>query len=164
MRINGLFGMAALLAAAGCAHITGAGQGGTVSLTTGKSPQQALDVARTQLVHHGFDVSTTGGDMVVTTPKAVPVYLREVSNARNGDTSQQQWFLVVDTQRQRFFRGTRVRVTGYLLPPGAGTTRVVAAGSRLEQTAIPVTENNPKLFRQVQVAADWINDALARMK
>jgi hypothetical protein len=164
MRINMKFGIAALMAAAGCAHVTGAGAGGTVSLTTGKTPQQALEVARTQLVHHGFDVSTTGGDMVVTTPKAVPVYLREVSTARTGDQSQQQWFLVVDTERQRFFRGTRVRVTGYLLPPGAGTTRVVVAGNRLEQTAVPVTESNPKLFRQVQVTADWINDALARMK
>ncbi len=162
MRINGIVGAAALLAAAGCAHITGAGAGGTVSLTTGKSPQQVLDVARTQLVHHGFDVSTAG-DMVVTTPKAIPVYLREVAT-RGGDQSQQQWFVVVDTERQRFLRGTRVRVTGYLLPPGAGTTRVVVAGNRIEQTAIPITENNPKLFRQVQVAADWINDALARMK
>lgn len=164
MRITNMFGAAAILVAAGCAHVTGAGRGGTISLTTGKTPQQVLAVARTQLVHHGFDVSTAGSDMVVTTPKAVPVYLREVSTARGGDQAQQQWFLVVDTERQRFLRGTRVRVTGYLLPAGAGTTRVVAAGNRLEQTAIPVTENNPRLFRQVQVAADWINDALARMK
>ena len=165
MKIMSLAGMATLVAAAGCAHIAGANRDGTVSMSTQGTPQQVLEVARTQLVHHGFDVSTTGSDMVVTTPKAVPTYLREVSTARNaGDQSQQQYFIVVSAEKQRFIRGSRVRVTGYLLPPGAGTTRVVSAGNRLEQTAVPITESNPKLYRQIQVTADWINDALARRK
>jgi hypothetical protein len=91
--------------------------------------------------------------VLVTSPKTVPDYLREASTAR---PTQQKWFLVVQGTDVRFFRGTRLRIAGYLLPPGAGQASAVSNGKRLEQSAIPITEQNARLFREVQVAANWI--------
>jgi len=91
--------------------------------------------------------------MVVTAPKAVPNYLREVSTAK---PQSQQWFLVVTTEQMKFFRGTKVRVAGYMLPPGAGTTKAVTNGKRLQQEAVPVTSKDAKLFREVEMVASWI--------
>ena len=56
----------------------------------------------------------------------------------------------------KFFRGTKVRVAGYMLPPGAGTTKAVTNGKRLQQEAVPVTSKDAKLFREVEMVASWI--------
>ena len=153
MRMFKITAFVALAIVAGCAKIRGSSNGDSVTSTVGLSRAQALDIARTQLVHHGFIVTGAGSDVLVTSPKAVPEYLREASTAK---PVTQKWFLVVQGSDVRFFRGTKLRVTGYLLPAGAGQASSVANGKRLEQAAIPITEQNPRLFREVQVAANWI--------
>jgi hypothetical protein len=145
--------LVALATIAGCAKIRGTSNGDSVTTTVGLTRAQALDIARTQLVHHGFTVTGAGSDVLVTTPKAVPEYLREASTAR---PTQQKWFLVVQGSDVRFFRGTKLRVSGYLLPPGAGQVSSVVNGKRLQQNAIPITEQNARLFREVQAATNWI--------
>ncbi len=153
MRVSTVVAAFALVTVSACATIRG-GQG-TDAATMNVSGNQAnaLNAARTQLAHHGYQVTTVGDQMLVTAPKIVPQYLREVSTAR---PQTQQWFLVVTTEQMRFFRGTKVRVAGYVLPPGAGTTTAVTNGKRLQQEAIQITNKNPKLFREVQMVASWI--------
>ena len=102
-----------------------------------------------------------GSDVLVTTPRPVPNYLREVSTAK---PTSQRWFLVVQGSDVRFFRGTHLRVAGYLLPPGAGQVSSVANGTRLAQSAIPITEQNARLFREVQAASNWITSEAKRTK
>jgi hypothetical protein len=154
--------LAALAIVAGCARMRGSSNGDSVTTTVSLPRAQALEVARTQLVHHGFTVTGAGSDVLVTSPKLVPDYLREVSTAKQ--PSPQRWFLVVQGSDVRFFRGTHLRVNGYLLPPGAGTVAAVKNGARLEQSAIPITEQNARLFREVQMAANWIISEANRKK
>lgn len=153
--------IAALMIVAGCAHIRGTSNGDSVTTTVHAPRAQALEIARTQLVHHGFTVSGAGSDVLVTTPKLVPNYLREVSTEKQ---SSQRWFLVVQGTDVRFFRGTHLRVSGYLLPAGAGQVSAVTNGQRLQQSAIPITEQNARLFREVQAAANWIVSEANRKK
>ena len=161
MRMFKITALVALAIVAGCARIRGSSNGDSVTTTVGVSRAQALDIARTQLMHHGFTVTGAGSDVLVTQPKPVPEYLREASTRK---PAPQKWFLVVQGSDVRFFRGTRLRVTGYLLPPGAGQASAVANGKRLEQAAIPITEQNARLFREVQVAANWIISESNRKK
>lgn len=161
MRVIRITTLAALVIVAGCARIRGSSNGDSVTTTVSKPRAEALEIARTQLVHHGFTVTGAGSDVLVTSPKLVPDYLREVSTAK---PSSQRWFLVVQATDVRWFRGTRLRVAGYLLPPGAGQASAVANGKRLEQAAIPITEQNARLFREVQAAADWIVSEAKRKK
>ncbi|MFL5561970.1 MAG: hypothetical protein ACJ79K_10885 [Gemmatimonadaceae bacterium] len=153
---------AVLAAVAGCGRLgRGTANGDSVTSTVGKTRAEALEIARTQLVHHGFTVTGAGSDVLVTTPKLVPDYLREVSTAK---PNPQRWFVVVQGSDVRFFRGTHVRVSGYLLPPGAGTVAAVKNGTRLEQSAIPITEQNARLFREVQAVSGWITSEANRKK
>ena len=153
MRISKVGAILALVAVSACATIRGSSNDDDVTMNVSGNRAKALDAARTQLVHHGYQVTAVGDQMVVTAPKAVPQYLREVSTAR---PQSQQWFLVVTAEQLRFFRGTRLRVAGYVLPPGAGTTKAVSDGKRLQQQAIPVTSKNAKLFREIEMVASWI--------
>jgi hypothetical protein len=153
--------LTALAIVAGCARMRGTSNGDSVTTTVSTSRAEALEIARTQLVHHGFTVTGAGSDVLVTSPKLVPDYLREVSTAK---PSSQRWFLVVQASDVRWFRGTHLRVAGYLMPPGAGQASSVANGKRLEQSAIPITEQNARLFREVQAAAGWIVSEAKRKK
>jgi ABC-type phosphate transport system substrate-binding protein len=153
---------AVLATVAGCGGFgRGTPNGDSVTSTVPGTRAEALEIARTQLVHHGFTVTGAGSDVLVTTPKLVPDYLREVSTAK---PNPQRWFVVVQGTDVHFFRGTHVRVSGYLLPPGAGTVAAVKNGTRLEQSAIPITQQNPRLFREVQAVSSWITSEAKRKK
>lgn len=158
-RITTLAMLAAVAACGG--RWGGTSNGDSVTATVGTTRAQALEIARTQLVHHGFTVTGAGSDVLVTNPKLVPNYLREVSTAK---PTAQRWFVVVQASDVRFFRGTHVRVNGYLLPAGAGTVEAVKNGTRLEQAAIPITEQNARLFREVQAVSNWITSEAKRAK
>lgn len=153
MRVSTVAAAFAVAAISACASIRGGEGSDDVTMNVSGNKARALEAARTQLLHHGYKVTTVGDQMLVTTPKPVPQYLREVSTAR---PQSQQWFLVVTAEQIRFFRGTRVRVAGYVLPPGAGTTKAVTDGKRLQQEAIPITSANTKLFREVEMVGNWI--------
>ena len=162
MRISKIAAVALLATTGACARFTGGPNGDSVSTTVGTNRQTTLETARTQLVHHGFTVTQIGDAMLVTSPRPVPEYLREVSTAK--PAAGQQWFLVVESSDVRFFRGTHLRVSGYLMPPGAGTATAVKNGKRLAQNAIPITQQNPRLFREVEAAAGWIESEAQRSR
>lgn len=153
MRLAPVTAAFAFVALSACAGIRGSGTDDDVTMNVSGNRASALEAARTQLLHHGYQVTTVGEQMLVTAPKPVPQYLREVSTAR---PQPQQWFFVVTAEKMRFFRGTRMRVAGYVLPPGAGTAKAVTNSKRLQQEAVPVTSKNAKLFREVQMVASWI--------
>lgn len=162
MRMTRIAAIAVLATTAACARFTGGPSGDSVAMTVGTNRQATMEMARTQLIHHGFTVTRVGDEMLVTAPRTVPEYLREVSTAK--PAPGQSWFLVVESSDVRFFRGTHVRVSGYLMPPGAGTTTAVRNGKRLEQNAIPITQANPRLFREVEAVAGWIDSEATRAK
>ncbi|GAC1514784.1 MAG: hypothetical protein NVS1B4_03310 [Gemmatimonadaceae bacterium] len=118
----------------------------------------ALRVAITQLQLHNYRVNPAGPGLVVTSPRPVPDYLIEVSNDAKASRPRQQWILRVQVDKQRFVSGSRVMVNGYILPP----TGVITAGNRMSQHAIPVTAENVRLFREVQVVGEWIAEAVKR--
>lgn len=158
-KITTLAMIAAVVACGG--RMSGTSNGDSVTSTVGTTKVEALEIARTQLIHHGFTVTGAGSDVLVTNPKLVPDYLREVSTAK---PSSQRWFVVVQASDVRFFRGSHVRVAGYVLPPGAGTVAAVKNGTRLEQAAIPITEQNARLFREVQAVSNWITSEAKRTR
>lgn len=162
MRISKIAAIAVLATTGACARFNGGPNGDSVSTTVGTNRQTTLEVARTQLIHHGFTVTRVGDAMLVTAPRPVPEYLREVSTAK--PAPGQQWFLVVESSDVRFFRGTHVRVSGYLMPPGAGSATAVRNAKRVEQNAIPITQQNPRLFREVEAAAGWIESEAQRSR
>ena len=162
MRMTRIAANAVLTSTVACARFMGGPSGDSVATTVNTNRQTTIETARTQLVHHGFTVTKVGDEMLVTAPRPVPDYLREVSTEK--PAAGQSWFVVVESSDVRFFRGTRVRVTGYLMPPGSGTVAAVKNGKRVAQNAIPITQENPRMFREVESIAGWIESASDRAK
>jgi hypothetical protein len=149
----------ATLLVAGCATFGWSGRD-TLSTTVGVPADTALRIASTQLAHHGYAVSDLGDGSVITTPRRVPQYLIPLSTSREeqAEFAKQQMILSVRVVPAPYFAGSRIDVTGYLLPQGAkGATNQV-----MEEATLITEENNPTLYREVRAAAGWISDALRR--
>lgn len=125
------------------------GPSGATEETVGRSQKEVLEIAATQLRHHGFTVTLAGDNVVVTQPRTIPAHLQDSVTAKKG----KMWLLHVTTDRASFSSGTRVRVVGYIVPTQGGQAR-----------AIPVTPANPKLYREVVAATGWIVDEARRKK
>ena len=147
----------AVLALAGCASFGFSGQD-TITSMVRVNADTALRIAATQLQHHGYTVNEIGNRTIITQPRAVPEYLRELST-KPSDPPQQLIFQV-RTEQAGFMRGTRIRVAGYLVPRSQAATRTAPD----KQRAVPITEDNPRLFREVQTVAGWISDAANRRR
>jgi hypothetical protein len=137
---------------------TGRSSNEEVVLAIPVTADTALRLAVTQLELHNYRVNPAGPGLVVTSPRPVPDYLIEVSNEKKPARARQQWILRVQAEPQRFISGSRVMVNGYILPP----TSVITAGNGISQSAIPVTSENVRLFREVQVVGEWISAAAKR--
>ena len=145
-----------ILLLGGCSRLFGGGSSQDVAGTVDISVDSTLRVATTQLIHHGYTVQPAGQNSIVTTPRPVPAYLvQKADSLRN-----RQWILQVNANRQAFLRGTRLTVTGYVLPPGAPTT---GTGKATVERAIPVTNRSP-LFPEVRAVTGWITDEANRKK
>ena len=113
-----------------------------------------LEIARTQLQHHGFTVQDLGGGVLVTTPRRLEAHQRDStqgSAASQGD----MWFLRVLAEPASFTAGSRLRVWGFVVPRTDSQT----AAQRVD--AIPVGTRE-KLYADVRAAAGWIYDEAAR--
>ncbi|HUF26364.1 MAG TPA: hypothetical protein VMM18_05210 [Gemmatimonadaceae bacterium] len=142
-----------LMLVSACAPMLWGAHDDNVTTTIGLPADSVLRVATTQLEHHGFLVHDLGGGVLITAPQAVPSHLTE-------DASE-QWMLRVQVEPLSFVRGSRVTVRGYTLPPGV----TLASTNQVSRNAIPVTTvRTPRLFREVEAAAGWINDAAARRR
>ena len=149
---------ACTLALAGCSTFGFGGGRETVRATVRVHPDTALRIAATQLQHHGYTVTEIGNRTLITQPKVIPEYLRELSNKSKSQDPQQQWILRVQTERAGFISGSHITVAAYLVPRSQTGSRTAPELRR----AIPVTEDNPRLFGEVQTVAGWITDAANR--
>jgi hypothetical protein len=136
---------------------------GSVAIST----DSVLKLAQAELQSRGYQTvyDTTG--IVFTLPRDIPADLRDsATNARG-----QQWILQVTATNPRFFRGTRVRVAGFIVPtaasqPQSGTMRTAGDSVRVgqPQNAIPISDENSLLFAQVQDIANRIVDTANRRR
>jgi hypothetical protein len=139
-----------------CATLRGSNRN-NVTVNIGGTPDSVLRIAATQLQLHGYQVSRVDDKMMVTMPRAIPDYLREVST-REPELPGTQWIIQVTTEPLIFAKGTRLRVSGFVVPRASA----VSPGNTVAQNVIPVDERNQRLFREISVVADWIEDASVR--
>jgi hypothetical protein len=144
----------ALLSA--CATLRGSSRN-NVTVSLGESPDSVLRIAATQLQLHGYEVSKIDGRMVVTMPRPLPDYLREVST-REPQLPGNEWILQVTTEPLVMSSGTRLRVSGFVVPKRPA----VSPGNAVAEYAVPVDARNQRLFREINVVADWIEEAAIR--
>ncbi|HET7457582.1 MAG TPA: hypothetical protein VFJ74_07995 [Gemmatimonadaceae bacterium] len=139
---------------AGSASGGGGGGGGESSYRADVAlrPDSTLRIARTQLEHHNYKVSDAGPNAIVTLPAPIPAYLQD----KSGATKERYWVLRVSADPQSLGSGSRLTVTGYLLPPPAA--RAAGAAAPPPAGAIPVTSANRALFGEVRAAGKWIQD------
>ena len=149
--MRSLFVAGAVALLTGCARLPGGGNERDVEVTVGTSIDSTLRVAATQLQHHGYTVTPVGANQLVTAPRPVPDYLI----GQNSDLRGRQWFVQVTADRNAFIRGTRLAVTGFLVPtPAAGGATPAAPQV---QNAIQVTSSSP-LWQEVRSISTWIRD------
>jgi hypothetical protein len=151
----------ATILVAGCATFGWSGRD-TLSTTVGVPADTALRVASTQLRHHGYTVSDISASEVITVPRRVPQYLLPLStnSEEAAELAERQLILAVRVQPAPYFAGSRIDVTGYLVPLATkGATNMV-----MEDAILITEENNPTLYREVRAAAGWISDALRRQE
>jgi hypothetical protein len=129
-----------------------------VTVNLGATPDSVLRIAATQLQLHGYEVSRIDSQMVVTMPRTIPNYLREVSTRREPEIPGNEWILQITTEPLIMARGTRLRVSGFVVPKRPP----VSPGNAVAEYAIPVDARNQSLFREINVVADWIENAAVR--
>jgi hypothetical protein len=145
---------AVIAAGGGCARAGTGGGGGESSYQAVVSlrPDSTLRIARTQLEHHNYKVSDAGANGIVTLPAPIPAHLQDKSGATKG----RYWVLRVSADPQSLGSGTKLTVTGYVLPPNAARAAGAAAPPPAE--AVVVTSANRALFGEVQAVGRWIQD------
>jgi hypothetical protein len=136
---------------AGCASLGGGTGRETVSRDVDVPVDTALRIARTQLQLHGYKVGATGGNAVITEPRAVPGEVRDAANRQEAE----HWVVRVDVST-RTLGGTQIQVRGYRLPEGRPRT----PGS--QPTMIAVSDADRRLFGELEAIAGWIADASRR--
>lgn len=139
------------MALVGCASF-GAGSGQeTVSQTVDVPVDTVLRIARTQLQLHNYKVGASSGNTLITEPRAVPGDVRFAANRGEAE----YWLVRIDIGR-RMLGGTEIKVRGFRLPEG----RPTVPGS--QPPMVPVTDDDQRLFNEIQAIANWIGDAARR--
>lgn len=147
--------LASLLVLAGaCSGAFWRSEDGQVTTTVSLPADSALRVAATQLQHHGFRVYQVGDRELITEPRAVPEHARQSGEG-------EQWIIRVGVEPLSFVRGSRVRVTGFTVPQET-TVRPVSDNQVRENAVLVTGDRNPRLYREVEAVAGWINDAAGR--
>jgi hypothetical protein len=135
----------------GCASLGGGSGRETVSQTVDVPVDTAVRIARTQLHLHNYKVGASGGNTLITEPRAVPGEVRDAANRREAE----YWVVRVDVGR-KVLGGTEIKVTGFRLPEGRPKT----PGSQPKM--VPVTDADQRLFNELETIANWIGDAARR--
>lgn len=135
----------------GCASLGGGSGRETVSRTVDVPVDTAVRIARTQLQLHNYKVGASGGNTLITEPRAVPGEVRDAANRREAE----YWVVRVDIGRKTL-GGTEIKVRGFRLPEGRPTT----PGS--QPPMVPVTDADQRLFNEIEAIAGWISDAAQR--
>ena len=146
---------AVTIGASACAHAGATGEGGESAYQANVAlrPDSTLRIARTQLEHHNFKVSAAGANAIVTFPAPIPAHLQDAS------TKGRYWMLRVAADPRAIGGGSRLTVTGYVLPPASSSAGGAAPPPK---EAVVVTSANRALFGEVQAAGRWIQDEAFR--
>jgi hypothetical protein len=145
--------VACALLSAGCAKSRGVEQ--TEVTGSVRPPVDSLvRIAMTQLQSHGFRPADATNGIVVTQPQDVPAHLRDSTGVAGG----RQWVIQVTASHQRFFRGTQLRVAGFIVPGSPASS----GGNAVSARGIPITSANGPLFAEVRTIYGWISDAASR--
>src|SRR5688572_18378410 len=135
----------------GCASLGGGAGRETVSQSVDVPVDTAMRIARTQLQLHNYRVGATGGNTLITEPRAVPGEVRDAANRREAE----YWVVRVDVGR-KVIGGTEIKVRGFRLPEGRPKT------PGAQPTMVPVTDADERLFSELEAIATWIGDAARR--
>lgn len=138
-----------------CARATWEGNQ-TLARDVAWQPDSLLLTAAQALREHGYDARIVDNTTIITAPKALPVYERPVSTA--ADTLPASWVLRVRVEPNAFRAGSRLAVTGFLVP---------RESERMTDTTItryttPISESRePRLFTEIERVGNWILEAAA---
>jgi hypothetical protein len=135
----------------GCASLGGGTGRETISQTVDVPVDTVVRIARTQLELHNYKVGATGGSTLITEPRAVPGEVRDAAARREAE----YWVVRVEVGN-KMLGGTEIKVRGFRLPEGRPTT----PGS--QPTMLPVTDDDKRLFSELEAIAGWIGDAARR--
>jgi hypothetical protein len=113
-----------------------------------------LEIARTQLQHHGFTVQDLGGGVLVTSPRRIEAHQRD-STEGSASSQGDMWFVRVLVEPASFTAGSSLRLWGFVVPK----TSTQTGAQRVD--AIPIGTRD-KLYADVRAAAGWIFDEASR--
>jgi len=126
-----------------------------VSVQLPGGPKNAMQIAKQQIVAHGYTIGATSGTETdgsfVTMPRPVPADAQPA-----GSTTPQVYVLQVTAGAGGSLGGSTVRVLGYHVP--ANTPPGASSG----QAGVPITTADRKLFEEMRNAAKWVRDAAKR--
>lgn len=151
MRRRAMLGIALAASAAACAPLFHSSAVGT-EFNVGVPPAGIMVAAQTQLEQHGYKVITGSTAELYTVPMPVPEHLRQAGQ----DIAGQLWMLRVMAESPLVTRGSRVRVSGFLIPADTGSL----PGSTTMSKAVPITEAHVRLQEEVRRVANWVADAV----
>ena len=149
-----LLALAAVLALSACNFAGGGPDGGSQSvvINVNARPDSLFKVANAYLNANGFTITQLADSTLVSSPQPVP------ERARTSSTQDQQWVLQVKSEKVFLMGGSKLRVTGFIIPRGA----VTPSDTTTVRQATPITSRNPVLFNEVQSVANAIAAAAGK--
>jgi hypothetical protein len=126
----------------------------TVTVNVNVRPDSVVKAAIAYLNNNGFTATRLADSTLVTAPRAVP------ERARTASTQDQQWVLQIRSEKMFLMTGSRLRVTGFVVPPASN----MPVDTMTVRAATPITNRNPLLFNEVQSVANAIAASLGKGK
>lgn len=149
-----LLALAAALTLSACSlGGTGGGGGGeSVTINVNVRPDSLHKAAVAYLSTNGFTATRLADSTLVTAPRVVP------ERARTATTQDQQWVLQIKSEKIFLLSGTRLRVTGFVVPPASN----MPVDSTTVRRATPIGSRNTLLFNEVRAVANAIANSVGR--
>lgn len=150
-----LLALAAVLTLSACGVVGGGGSDGgaqSVVINLNARPDSLFRAANAYMNANGFTVTQLADSTLVSSPQPVP------ERARTSSTQDQQWILQVKTEKAFLMGGSKLRVTGFIVPPAS----TVPVDTTTVRQATPITNRNPILFNEVQTVANAIARAAGK--
>jgi hypothetical protein len=145
--------LAVLALSAACARISWEGNQ-TLARDVPAVADTLLIAAAEALRAHGYDARIIDNTTIITAPKEVPQYQRPVSTA--ADTVPSSWVIHVTVEQNTMRAGSRLAVTGFLVP--RDSERMVT-DTAVMRSSLPVTSRQPQLLSEVERIGNWIVEA-----
>jgi hypothetical protein len=131
----------------------GASSGGeSVTINVNVRTDSLVKAAISYLEANGFTTTRLADSTLVTAPRLVP------ERARTATTQDQQWVLQIKSEKIFLLSGTRLRVTGYVVPPVSN----MPVDSTTVRRATAIGSRNALLFNEVRAVANAIANSVGR--